>query len=175
MTLLPPVYDDNATMQELQNILTTDISAMASNFDGMINECFVHTASKLLSRYESIYGLQVDVSKSDAFRRERIQAKIRGVGTTTKQMIEQVAAAYSNGEVEVIEDTANHSFKIKFVGTKGLPPNMVDLTLTIEEIKPAHLAFTFEYVYRTHTELAVYTHTQISAYTHEQLREGAIS
>jgi hypothetical protein len=89
-------------------------------------------------------------------------------------MIEEVAASYSNGEVEVIENPATYSFIVKFVGTRGLPPNMADLTVTIEEIKPAHISFTFEYVYRTHEELTPYTHEQLSAYSHTTLREGVI-
>lgn len=175
MNLLPDYYRGNQTMEELQTILSADINSMASRFNNTIDQCFVNTATSLLSRYEKIYGIRVDVSKSDEFRRERIRAKIRGVGTVTKQMIEATARSYSNGEVEVIEDPVNYSFTIKFVGTKGLPPNMADLTLTIEEIKPAHLTYTFEYVYRTHTELGSYTLAQLSAYTHAELREGEMS
>jgi uncharacterized protein YmfQ (DUF2313 family) len=135
-------------MQNLQSILSADINNLADNFGETIDQCFVDTATSLLNRYEKIYGLKVDVSKSDEFRRERIKAKIRGIGTTTKQMIIDTAAAYSNGEVEVIENAAGNSFIIKFVGTKGIPANMGDLVLTIDEIKPAHLSYTFEYTYR---------------------------
>ena len=174
MTLLPDYYKGNLTMEELQSILNIDINTLASGFDETIDQCFVNTATSLLSRYEKIYGIQVDVSKSNEFRRERIRAKIRGTGTVTKQMIVDVAASYSNGEVEVIEDSTNYSFIVKFIGTLGIPGNMADLTLTIEEIKPAHLAYTFEYVYRTHAVLSGYTHAQLSAYTHQQLREGVI-
>jgi uncharacterized protein YmfQ (DUF2313 family) len=175
MDLLPDYYSDNVTMNELQGILTTDINNLALGFHETIDQCFVNTASSLLSRYEKIYGIDVDITKSDTFRRERIKAKIRGTGTVTKQMIMDTAASYSNGEVKIIEDPANCSFKIKFVGTKGLPPNMTDLTLTIEEIKPAHLAFSFEYVYQTHGELQSYTYDELSNYTHEQLMEGEIN
>lgn len=149
MMLLPSVYSGNTKMEELQSILSADINNLASNLNETIDECFVNSASALLSRYEKIYGIQVDVSKSNEFRRERILAKIRGIGTVTKQMIVDVASSYSNGEVEVIEDNANYSFKIKFIGTKGIPGNMADLSITINEIKPAHLAFTFEYTYNT--------------------------
>lgn len=175
MTLLPEQYTDNETMKELQGIMSEKVNGIASGFNETIDQCFVSTATDLLSRYETIYGLSVDVSKSDIFRRERIIARARGTGTVTKQLIEDVAMSYSNGEVEVIESPETYSFKVKFVGTKGLPPNMGDLTLTIEEIKPAHLSFVFEYIYRTHAELMPYTHMQLNSYTHAQLREGVIS
>lgn len=175
MSILPDYYRGNQTMEELQGILSGKIKALADDLNETIDECFVNTASALLSRYEKIYGLEVDVSKSDEFRRERIRAKIRGTGTVTKQLIKDVARSYSNGEVEVTEDPANHRFIIKFVGTLGIPANMADLILTIEEIKPAHLAYTFEYTYRTYGELAAYTHEQLSAYTHQALREGEMN
>jgi len=170
MDLLPDYYKGNLTMEELQDILSTDMDNLATAFDKTINQCFVNTATDLLSRYEKIFGLQVDVSKSDEFRRERIRAKIRGTGTVTKQMIKDVASSYSNGEVEVIEDPANYSFKIKFVGTKGIPANMTDLTLTIQEIKPAHLAFEFEFTYNTWKDVEDMTWSEASIYTWNELR-----
>jgi len=172
---LPDYYQANQTMEELQAILTSKIEALANDLNETIDQCFVNTATALLSRYERIHGLQVDVAKSNEFRRERIRAKIRGVGTVTKEMLKAVARSYSNGEVEVIEDPANYRFIIKFVGTMGIPANMADLILTIDEIKPAHLAYTFEYTYRTYGELTAYTHEQLSAYTHQTLREGEMN
>lgn len=175
MTLLPPTYYGNKTMEELQGILSIDINSLASGIDETIDQCFINTATSILSRYETIYGLQVDVNKSDEFRRERIRAKVRGTGTVTKQMIIDTARSYSNGKVEVIEDPANYSFVIKFVGTLGIPANMADLTLTIDEIKPAHLSYTFEYIYNTNIVVRAFTHTQLISYTHQQIREEVIS
>lgn len=149
MELLLPIYDGNTTMGELQSILSDKINGLAANMSGTVNECFAATSSKLLSRYEGLYGIEVDVTKSDVFRRERILAKIRGIGTVTKQMIIDTAAAYSNGAVDVIEDPVNYHFTVKFVGTYGIPANMDGLTKTIDEIKPAHLSYTFEYVFVT--------------------------
>lgn len=174
MELLPPYYSNNDSMVELQNIISSNINDLASSVKQTIDQCFINTATSLLSRYEKIYGLQVDVTKSNEFRRERIRGRIRGTGTVTKQMIVDVAKSYSNGDVEVIEDPANYSFVIKFVGTLGIPANMADLTLTIEEIKPAHLNFNFEYTYRTNQQISIYTHEQLSVYTHKTIMEGVI-
>lgn len=172
MELLPNYYRGNVTMEKLQSILAEKIQALANDINETIDQCFVNTATALLSRYEKIYGLDVDISKSNEFRRERIRAKIRGVGTATKEMIKAVARSYSNGEVEVIEYPEEYKFVVRFVGTLGIPTNMADLTLTINEIKPAHLAFEFEYIYRTHAALSAYTHEQLEAYTYQTLREG---
>lgn len=170
MNLLPPIYEDNTTMQELQSILSTKITSIISDTGATIDECFIETASKLLSRYEKIYGVTVDVSKSDTLRREILKAKIRGVGTVTKQLLIDTAASYSNGTVEVIEDPANYKFIVKFTGTIGIPPNMDGLTNTINEIKPAHLAFEYEYIYNTWADLSALTWGALSSKTWDQVR-----
>jgi len=170
MTLLPGYYDVNETMIRLQSILSAEAGKLDIGLSKTISQCFVSTASSMLPRYEKIYGLEVDISKSDTFRRERIKAKIAGSGTTTKQMINDTTISYSNGEVEVIEDNPNSRFTIKFVGTLGIPENLADLKLTIEEIKPAHLAVTYEYVYNTWENLSALTWNQAGADTWEQIR-----
>lgn len=159
MEYLPDYYTGNQTMESLQGIISNNINKLAKDLEETVDQCFIDTATYLLSRYEKVYGLNVDVTKSNEFRRERIRAKVRGTGTVTKQMIAQVARSYSNGEVAVIENNANSSFVVKFVGTKGIPANMADLTLTIEEIKPAHLSFTFEYTWMTWNEFDGYNKT----------------
>lgn len=159
MELLTPHYEENETMKELQSIIGREVEKIATNKDIAINQGFVETATILLSRWEKIFGLEIDVSKSNEFRRERIKAKIRGQGTTTKQMIVDVASSFSNGEVEVIEDFPNYKFKIKFVGVKGIPANLTDLTITINEIKPAHLSFEYEFTFVTWNEFDSYNKT----------------
>jgi hypothetical protein len=47
---------------------------------------------------------------------------------------------------------------------------MADLTLTIEEIKPAHLAFTFEYTYNSWNDISSMTWNEAGAHTWNQLR-----
>lgn len=151
--LLPDYYEENITMNTLQNILSGVTDDLDIGLSNTIRECFASTASALLSRYEKMYDLEIDVTKSETYRRERITAKLIGTGASTKEMIQEVAASYSNGEVDVIEDNANSKFLVKFVGTLGIPGNMADLKLTIEEIKPAHLAVEYEYTYNTWSDI----------------------
>ncbi len=153
MELLPVYYRGNHSVEEIQGALSIEIDNLSNRFGESLDQCFINTATSLLGRYEEIYGIKVDVSKSDEFRRERIRAKIRGIGTVTKQMIIDTAAAYSGGEVDVMEHPETNSFIVKFIGVLGIPANMADLIVTIEEIKPAHLNYTFEYTYRRWGEL----------------------
>ena len=169
------IYAGNSTMEGLQGIITTDIKKIASAFNETIDECFCESASSLLSRYEKIYGLEVDISKSDTFRRERMKAKKKGIGTVTKQLIASTASSYSNCEVEVIEDPEAYRFTVRFVGTRGIPENMEGLAITIEEIKPAHLSYLFEYIYNTYGVIAAFTYGALEAYTYYQLKNEVMN
>ena len=173
--LLPDYYEKSMESTDYQEVLDCHAEALKTAKSNFFEQLFVKSASWGLANWEKMLGVTIDASASVEFRRERILAKLRGIGTTTKQMIIDTASAFSNGEVEVIEDPANNSFIIRFVGTLGIPGNMADLILTIEEIKPAHLSYTFEYIYRTHAELEAYTHEQLATYTHLQLREEALA
>lgn len=168
--LLPSYYDSNETMQLLQNLFSEETDNLEASLSSTISECFVQTASALLIRYEQIFALEVNISKTDAFRRERIMAKISGAGTTTKKMIQDVSSRYSNGEVEVIEDNENSRFTVKFIGTIGVPGNMPDLKITIDEIKPAHLEVVYEYIYNVWNDLSQVTWEQASLYTWDEIR-----
>ena len=170
MKYLPDYWQENITMKELQGIFGKEVTTLIDSFTFAMEQLFIDTATTGLLRYEKILGLETDVKKSYAYRRERIKAKMMGSGTTTKQMIINVASAFSNGEVEVIEYPAEHRFVVKFVGIKGIPGNMKDLTLTIEEIKPAHLAFSYEYTYNTWSTMQLKTWGEVRDITWQTIK-----
>jgi len=172
--LLPEYYKNSPQVVELQGAFEHWTEALKAARDDLLAQLNVETATWGLSIWEKALGLETDVNKPYEYRRTRIMSKLRGAGTTTKQMIKNVAESFSNGQVEIIEYNEENRFEVKFVGTIGIPPNMDDLTAAIEEIKPAHLAYTFVYVYRTHGQLSEYTHEQLAAYTYQTLREGDI-
>lgn len=173
--LLPDYYEKSMQSTECQKSLNYHSEAIKVAKSSFFEQLFIKSATWGLADWEKMLGITSDISASVDFRRERILAKIRGIGTTTKQMIIDTAAAFSNGEVEVLEDPSTSSFIIKFVGTLGVPQNMADLTLTIDEIKPAHLNYTFEYVYNSHLRLSSFTHAQLAAYTYYQIRNEVLS
>ena len=173
--LLPECYKNSVEVVELQGAFQHWSDALQTARDDLMAQMNVETATWGLVTWEKALGLVTDASKPNEYRRTRIMSKLRGQGTSTKAMIENVAESFSNGDVAIIEYNIESRFEVKFVGTLGIPPNMDDLTAALEEIKPAHLAYSYIYVYRTHAMLSGYTHAQLAAYTHATLREGAIS
>ena len=171
----PEFWKDSALTVKIIDAMGAETEILRGALADLLAQCNVATATWGLDLWERQLGLETDVEKDLDFRRTRVISRLRGTGTVTVAMIQNVAESFSNGEVAVIEDAANYHFDIKFVGTIGIPPNMDDLTAVINEIKPAHLTYAYIYVYNTHGKLAAYTHAQLAAYTHAQLREGTLA
>lgn len=170
MKYLPTYWHEIEQMKVLQEILGKNLAEVIAFKQDLFNQMFIETATWGLSRWEKIFDLPIEIEKNYSFRRERIKAKISGSGTTTKQLIINIASAFSNGEVEVIEYPNEYRFVVKFVGVKGVPANMKDLTSSIEEVKPAHLAFTFEYTYNYWNNLKAYTWSALSIHTWDKVK-----
>ena len=99
--------------------------------DELFNQFNVDTATWSLELWEKEYGLETDITKTLSDRRSRIKSKMRGVVTTTKGLIKNIAESFSNGQVEVTEHNDEYYFEIEFVGKIGLPPNIPDLKAAI--------------------------------------------
>lgn len=171
---LTPNYKNSPEVVEIQGAFNTQVEAITAAKEDLFAQLDVATATWGLALWEKAYGLIIDVSKPYDYRRTRIISKMRGQGSTTNAMIQNVAESFSNGQVDILEYPSEYRFEVKFTGTLGIPPNMEDLTAAIEDIKPAHLAYAYVILYRTHIQLVEYTHTQLAAYTHKQLREEEI-
>jgi len=149
LSLLPSYYSENVTMAELQSILTGEFTDILNGLDSMINECYVSTASNILSRYEKMHGIKIDVSKSNDTRRGKIMAKMAGTGTCTKSMLINSLKAFPGGGAEIVEDNPNSQFTIKFNDYYRVPADtsITEIHAITEELKPAHLAFNHTFTY----------------------------
>ena len=149
MIYLPKFYQSNRAMNELQKSLGYEVGEINYDTQDIINQCFISTATWGLNLWEQLFNLPTNESLSYERRREILMAKRRGTGTVTKEMIKNVCEAFSGGEVSVIEYPKEYRFVIQFIGVMGIPPNMAGLINAINEIKPAHLDYSFKYTYTT--------------------------
>jgi uncharacterized protein YmfQ (DUF2313 family) len=171
---LPERHKSSPETAEVQQSLQRWADKMHADKSDLFDQFFIRSATWGLDIWEAALGVGADISKPYRFRRARIESKLRGLGATTKATIETVAASFSNGEVEVVEHNDEYRFDVVFTGTIGIPPNMGDLTAAIEEVKPAHLAFGYVYVYRTWGMVSHLTWGNAGTSTWHQLKEGAI-
>ena len=166
----PPFLAEVRELAEIYRAEGPEIGLLQHELRDMLDQCFIETATWGLARWEQMLGVATNMSLTYEQRREILMAKLRGHGTTTKRMIEDTAATFSGGEVNVIEDNPNHLFVIQFIGIKGIPRNMQAFINMLEDIKPAHLAYRFEYRYTTWEELKPYTWKQLGAMIWDEVR-----
>jgi hypothetical protein len=170
MSYLPEFYQQIRDFREMMKTAGEEIGLLWNENDSVLKQFFVSTATWGLDLWESELGLATDSTKPVERRREIILAKLRGAGTTTKQMIKTAAAAFSGGEVDVIEFPLEHRFVVKFIGVKGIPPNMPGFIAMLEQIKPAHLVYSFEYTYTTWDMLKSLTWAVAGTKTWDELK-----
>lgn len=137
---LRPALRESPEVQAIQEGFQAAVDGLWNAVEGCMAQLDVETATWGLSIWEEALGLPVEVERPMAFRRSRIKAKLRGQGTTTVAAIQNVAASFSNGEVEVTEIPKEYRIKVHFVGAACLPPNLGDLMAAVRETIPAHLA-----------------------------------
>lgn len=144
---LPPHLKNIPEFKTWNEVSSYELGLSTGQEEDILNQCFIDTATWGLIFWEKVLGISTDLNKSYEGRREIIKSKLRGQGTVTVGLIKNVAESYNNGEVEVIEDTPNYSFTIKFIAHDGIPQNLTNLKAAIEEIKPAHLNVLYDFKY----------------------------
>lgn len=170
MAYLPAYWHGIRDMVELQTTLAVELGISIASAADLANQFYVSTATWGLSFWEREFGLTTDLSMPDDWRREIVTAKIRGHGTVTKQMLISVASAFSGGDVDVIEHPAEYRFEIQFIGVLGVPANMAGFMAMLEQIKPAHLSYSFLYTYTTWDMVSELTWQEAAERTWGQLR-----
>lgn len=144
---VPPFVIEIPEMKASYDVQGIELGGFLYYSDDVKKQLRIDTATWGLVYWEERYGIETNLDLSYEQRREMVKAKKRGQGTTTMQMIKNVAEVFSGGEVNVIENTGPYIFTIQFVGVKGIPRNMQAFINMLEDIKPAHLGYEFKYTY----------------------------
>lgn len=144
---VPPFINNMSIMKTIYNSQGAELGSLYYYIHDLLKQCFIDTATWGLSNWEEEFGIITNLSLSYEQRREILKAKKRGQGTTTKAMLKNAAQAFSGGEVNILEDNVNYSFTVQFIGVKGIPRNIQAFINMLEDIKPAHLGYTFKYTY----------------------------
>lgn len=170
---LPKYYAKSKVMAMILASDEAALDAAEAVIDDADAQCLISTATSSLSRWEKIYGIPESEDSADR-RRERLLARKIGGGTGTIAHLKKVISSFSNGEVEITEVYGSYMIKIEFVGMLGVPPFLDDVKAAIDEIIPAHIAYSIVIAYRTWADLSTKTWADISTKTWADIAEGEI-
>lgn len=144
----PRFLQSSITLSEIWRTNQMEHNKIDFAINDLTNQLYVSTATWGLDQWEAFFKIKSE-NKAIQSRRAVILSRIRGIGTTTKQAIKDLSLSFQNGEVEVIEYPLEGFFLIKFIGLNGVPPNLNDYLNAVEDLKPAHLGFVYEFSYMT--------------------------
>lgn len=147
LSYLPAYYENSRVMQSHLGTAGVELDKLTEALHETLDQFFVQTATWGLIYWENELGIYSDPSKPILQRRAVVESKLRGSGSFSGRLVQNVAEAYYDGGVEVSFQPAEWSFTIHFVDTIGVPPNLDDLKAMIEEIKPAHLVAEYSFNY----------------------------
>lgn len=153
---LPNFYEELREARAIINPESDEFDRLDDNISDVLSQFFVESATWGLAYWERAFGITTDESKSYDQRRSVILSKMRGSGSVTVSLIEEVAEAYDNGDVAVSLDPASYTVTITFISTKGIPQNIDDTEQALRDIIPAHMAIEFKFTYMTWDDLNGY-------------------
>lgn len=157
---LDPRLDEITHFHELTEAESKGLDDMDEALADMeSNMSLAGTTETNIARREAWFGVTPDEAKPLEQRRAVLIAKLRGQGTTTPEFIRNVAASFQYGEVSVDETSAPYTVRIVFESVMGVPPNMADFIRALEEVKPAHIVFDYQYKYNTWDDFEAFHHT----------------
>ena len=169
----PKEYEELNESVEIIETEATEFELLHSRIADVLNQFNVESSTWGLKTYEYDVGVTTNTNKPIDQRKSVVISKLRGAGVTTRALIENVAEAYANADVEVIEDNPHYNVIVKFVGIYGIPPNMDDLERSLREIIPAHMIYTLEFKYMTYamstSTYSTYGDLKRTGFTYSQL------
>ena len=148
---LPYLYSSSKEVENVQGAIDVERLILEGKLQDLYKQSFVNSSDKALHLWENMLGIKKLSAKyrSEDYqsRRENILARLRSTGVSSKKALEELCKSFSGGEVKIIEDNANYSFLVKFVSEESIPANLEGLTNAIEEVKPAHLSWSYILAY----------------------------
>lgn len=131
-------------INEINGSIGLSLDNFGASITDFTNQIDISKATWSLPIYEKELGITIDISKSDAARREQIVSRLRGTGKIGAAEIKLIADSYTNGDVEI---TLDHGIAIQFSSVTGTPSNLDDLKTVIRTVTPAHLTIKYKFRY----------------------------
>jgi len=151
---MPKYYAKSKVIESINNTNSKELTIYKNKIITTRNQFFIGTADTSLIRWEFEFGIVVNENLAVIQRRNKVLAKIRGRGVSTKAAIKSVAESYVDA-VEVIVNSGDYSFLLDLTSYSGFPYILEDLYESIEEMKPAHLEADYKMTSKTSDTLTL--------------------
>lgn len=144
MSYLPELYEHSPEMIAIQQAIEPELRLAWNKRDDLLLQLDPHTATWGLVYWENAFGLTSNEALPLELRRNRVLARLRGMGTTTKERLKSVVETFCPGcAVSVREHYREYLVEIGLTITNQAIEDSNGLTETLQLIMPAHLVWGF--------------------------------
>lgn len=160
-------------MEEFEESLQAagyEVGQLQNFSEDLENQLYISTATWGIQKWEKIYGISGGKDLPTEKRRAAVFTRVHGAKTFTPLLAESVAKNYTGVDTSVLEDTANYTFTVFFIGCYGMPSGIREFREWLERMKPAHLKALIKYRYVTWKELQKYKWKDLRKYTWGSVR-----
>ena len=156
LSYMPPYYKTSKIIDVFNKVNAIELNLLNTRIEEVFNQFFIVTLDEAIERKEKEFGIKIDRSLELIERVNRLLPKNRGIGTSTKAMLESVAESFVE-QAELIEDNPHYAFNLNLLSEHGFPYKLDYLYDAIEELKPAHLAARYTIISQTKEKLRLGT------------------
>jgi hypothetical protein len=106
---MPQYYGDSRIVDSILSPEAKEFENLQAGIVDVLDQMFIGSATWGLDRWEKLAGVIPDHTQTYDQRRGVLQARIRGIGTVRIELIQNLAIAYSRGDVTVTENLKNQT------------------------------------------------------------------
>ena len=170
---LQKLFRNDEFIKALFNSAGQALTSLNADITALEKERWFDTMSLIgVGIFENRLGFKTSNNSSIEDRRSQIEARWKMGGKSDLELLQNLADSWNNGAIEIKFN--NDTIEVKFISIYGIPSDLAGLKNSLETAKPAHLAITYTFKYRTWGELKTKTWANLKTKTWKDLREGEI-
>lgn len=144
---LPSYYKKSTVVKDLYAVIQKILDKTTEDISVEDLRLFITTTSDFVL-HEKDVGLS-EIAVDNETKRARVLARLQGNNLLTKAELERLILIYDKTGCTITEDFANYTVIITFSGHKGIPYNFEQIKMAIDEVKPAHIRFEYDFLINT--------------------------
>lgn len=140
---LPYYYRKSQVVKDIYSVVQTVLDNLQADISAENLQLFIATTDDF-ELHEKDVGLS-EITADNETKRARVIARLHGNNLLTKSELENLIRVYDKTGCTITEDFENHTVTVLFSDRTGMPHNLTEIQAAIEEVKPAHLSFEYEF------------------------------
>jgi hypothetical protein len=143
----PQYYQNSRIFEAIQAAQGDEYDSLYDKVQDLRKQYRISTATWGLKYWENICNIPVNEEDSYPVRRSRGLGRWRSIGNFSAALVQNIANGYINGTSDVTVDIPLQIINIEFTSDEGIPPNLNDLKMSIDNVVHAHInvGYIFKY------------------------------